>query len=57
MAKYSLLFLDDDQEVLIVARIECLTDARAISIAANEASNYRAVQVWESERPVGYLND
>jgi hypothetical protein len=52
MPKYSLLFFDSGETIRVSARVHCLTDEEAVRVAAKEARNYGAVEVWEGDRPI-----
>jgi hypothetical protein len=52
MATYSLLFIDANEHIGRSRQIECPTDQQAVDRAAKEPGDYRAVQVWDGDRPI-----
>jgi hypothetical protein len=55
MATYSLLFIDANEHIGRSRQIECLTDQQAMDSAAKEPGDYRAVQVWDGDRPIALV--
>jgi hypothetical protein len=57
MATYSLLFIDANEHIGRSRQIESPTDQQAVDRAAKEPGNYRAVQVWDGDRPVALIGN
>jgi uncharacterized protein YunC (DUF1805 family) len=57
MTKYNLLFIDADEHIAMSKQIECSNDEQALNIAAQEAGEHRAIQVWQGERPVRLVSN
>jgi hypothetical protein len=57
MATYSLLFIDANEHIGRSRQIECLTDQQAVDSAAKEPGDYRAVQVWDGDRPIALVGN
>ena len=57
MATYSLLFIDANEHIGRSRQIECLTDQQAVDSAAKEPGDYRAVQVWDGDRPIALIGN
>jgi hypothetical protein len=52
MTTYSLLFIDANEHIGRSRQIECPTDEQAVDMAAKESGDYRAIQVWDGDRPI-----
>jgi hypothetical protein len=57
MTNYSFLFIDTNEHIGRSVQIECLTDERAMELAAQEARDCRAVQVWDGDRPIAMIGN
>jgi hypothetical protein len=57
MTSYSFFFIDTDEHIGMSAQIECLTDEQAMEVAAQEAGDYRAIQIWDGERPIAMIGN
>jgi hypothetical protein len=57
MATYSLLFIDANEHIGRSKQIECPTDQQAVDRAAKEPGDYRAVQVWDGDRPIALIGN
>jgi hypothetical protein len=55
--KYSLLFIDADETIGTSKQIECSTDEQVTNMARQEIGSYRAIQIWDGERPVCLVGD
>jgi hypothetical protein len=50
--KYSLLFIDADEIIGTSKQIECSSDEQVTNRARQEIGSYRAIQIWDGERPI-----
>ena len=57
MATYSLLFIDANEHICRSRQIECPSDQQAVDRAAKESGDYRAVQVWDGDRPIALIGN
>jgi hypothetical protein len=57
VATYSLLFIDANEHIGRSRQIECPTDQQAVDRAAKEPGDYRAVQVWDGDRPIALIGN
>ena len=57
MTTYSFLFIDIDEHIGRSEQVECPSDERAVDIAAQEAGDYRAIQIWNGERPIAMVGN
>ena len=55
--KYSLLFIDADETIGTSMQIECSTDEQVTNMASQEIGSYRAIQIWDGERPVALVGN
>lgn len=56
-ATYGLLFIDANEHIGRSRQIECPTDEQAVDMAANEPGDYRAVQIWNEDRPIALIGN
>jgi hypothetical protein len=57
MTTYSLLFIATNEHIEKSRQIECSTDKGAVDKAAQEAGDYRAIQVWKGDRLIALVSN
>ena len=57
MTIYSLLFVDTNETIAQSKRVECVSDEQAVGSAAEELGDYRAIQVWDGDRPISVIGN
>ena len=57
MTIYSFLFIDENDLIGESKRIECFSDEQAIDLAAQEPGDYKAIQIWDGDRPIRLIGN
>jgi hypothetical protein len=53
MTNYSLLFIDEDENIEGSKQVACSCDGDAMAVASQEARQHRAIEVWDGDRSLG----
>jgi hypothetical protein len=57
MTTYSLLFIDENENIDGSRQVACASDEHAMAAAALEAKYHQAVEVWERDRSIGLVRE
>jgi hypothetical protein len=57
MTTYRFFFIDTHEHIGRSERVECPSDERAVDIAAEETGDYRAIQIWNGDRPIAMVGN
>jgi hypothetical protein len=55
MTNYSLLFVDDNDNIGGSRQVACPSDEHALAAAIREAKHHRAVEVWAGDQSIGLV--
>jgi hypothetical protein len=57
MTTYSLLFIDENENIDGSRQVACASDEHAMATASLEVKYHRAVEVWDGDRSIGLVRE